>query len=170
MTTTEPFGRMEKGFDLSQAIAEAAERKPGRIERGGYDSECHQRRRDGGGGQFRPVALLDGGVEGVAIDMGDRQPGVGGDDPRRTTARAAARGGAFVGEVGEAVAAEPRRGGGRRTAAQGDDSPAGPESASRARITAAGSIPCAAAKASSSGSSAARWSSSAPTSWTWPAT
>ena len=76
--------------------------------------------------EIRTVALLDRRVEGVAIDVSDRQTGVCGDEPRRAAARAAARGGAFVVDLGEAVAAEARHGGGRRTAAQGDDSAAGP--------------------------------------------
>ena len=55
-------------------------------------------------GQFRPVALLDGSIEGIAIDMGDckfMQAGMA-DHPRRTTRRTAmlARPG-----VGQAVTA-----------------------------------------------------------------
>jgi len=61
---------------------------------------------DGAGGEVRPVAFLDAGIESVAIDMGDRQR----EKLRVAHDVAAAAGGAGArcGKVGGAVAADRR--------------------------------------------------------------
>src|SRR6185503_19165921 len=59
-------------------------------------------------GEVRPVALLDAGVESIAVDMGEEQVVeiVMGDQPGRVAAAAAAAGIA-AGRQRQAVAAEP---------------------------------------------------------------
>src|SRR4051812_21014260 len=100
-------------------------------------------------GQRRVVALLDRGVEGVAIDVADGE-GVElrvAQDARRE-ARGAAQG---LSGVAQAIAAE--RGHHGRSRSQT------PPRAARARSTSVGSMPWCCAKAISSGSFPEKWSS-----------
>src|SRR5581483_1123219 len=100
-------------------------------------------------GNRRVIAFLDGGVEGVAIDMrdGERPDLAVAQQARRATARAALRG---VRYISQAVAAEPAHGSSRSQSAL--------PSAARARTTCSGLSSAAAAKPTSSASSATMWS------------
>ena len=107
-------------------------------------------------GEGRVVALLDRGVEGVAVDMGDRQV-VGmarAQDARRPAVRATGGVVAHDAELHKTIAAKARTARRRLAGAQGSNDGGAPPRLSLARTMAAGSSPRLAAKATSRRSSA----------------